>query len=220
MRRKSDEPNGTGEGHIKFRVIEFEIDGGNDTLAEGIKALTTALSKSPVTTTVMSQRPALPAGTPKRTGAATETPAPVEGELFPEPEQGTEEERVEETNGDAAPAKPKKPAQPPRTPDVLSDIDLNGGKVSLKDYIAQKGPNGPFEMYATIAAWYRENHNLEEVNDDRIYTAYRFLEQVPPNDVAAILRQLKFRKWFDKGATKGGYKINIVGLNKVHANFK
>jgi hypothetical protein len=222
MRRKNDEVNENGDGHIKFRVIEFEIDGGNATLAEGIKALTTALSKSPVTTTVMSQRPALPAATPKRTaGAASEAPAPTEGELFPEePEADTEEEHIEAPNGNAAPVRPKRPSAPPRTPDVLSDIDLNSGEVSLKDYIAQKSPSGPFEMYATIAVWYKENHGLDEVNDDRIYTAYRFLEEVPPNDVSSILRRLKFNKWFDKGDKKGHYKINIVGLNKVHANFK
>ena len=75
-------------------------------------------------------------------------------------------------------------------------------------------------MYATIAVWYKENHNIEEVNDDRIYTAYRFLEEIPPNDVGSVLRQLKYKKWFDKGEKKGHYKINIVGLNKVHGNFK
>lgn len=219
MRRKNDDVHGNGDGHIKFRVVEFEIDGDNGTLAEGIKALTTALSKSSVATA--QQRPSLPTATPKRTVAVTtEDAAPVEGELFPQSEAEPEEETSEETNGNAAVARPKRAPQPPRTPDVLSDIDLNQGKVSLKDYIAQKGPNGPFEMYATIAVWYKENHNIEEVNDDRIYTAYRFLEEIPPNDVGSVLRQLKYKKWFDKGEKKGHYKINIVGLNKVHGNFK
>lgn len=219
MRRKNDESSGNGDGHIKFRVIEFEIDGDNGTLAEGIKTLTTALSKTGPTA-VVQQRTALPPAPPKRTNTATETPTPVEGELFPEPEVEPEE-AAEETNGDGATlAKVKKTTKPPRTRDVLSDIDLNSGKISLKDYVAQKNPNGPYEIYATIAVWYKENHNLEEVNDDRIYTAYRFLEQVPPNDVGSILRQLKFSKWMDKGSGKGMYKINIVGLNKVHGNFK
>src|SRR6266404_1929690 len=206
MRRKSDEPNGTGEGHIKFRVIEFEIDGGNDTLAEGIKALTTALSKSPVTTTVMSQRPALPAGTPKRTAAATtETPAPAEGELFPEPETDTEEEHGDETNGNAAPARAKRPATPPPTLEILDDIDLSTGKVPLKDFVAQKNPSDAYERFATIAVWYKENHDLDEVNAGRIYTAYRFLDWVPPSDVAQTLRNLKAsKKWFGKGEAKGG----------------
>lgn len=217
MRRKNDEANGNGDGHIKFRVIEFEIDGDNGTLAEGIKALTTALSKTSIS--AAQQRPTLPAGTPKR-AVATEAAPPVEGELFPEPDVEMEEEAHEETNGNAAATHSKRPSQPPRTPDVLSDIDLNTGKMSLKDFIAQKSPNGPFETYATIAVWYKENHNLTEVNDDRIYTAYRFLDEVPPNDVGAVLRQLKFKKWFDKGEKKGHYKINIVGLNKVQASFK
>jgi hypothetical protein len=222
MRRKNDGLNESGDGHIKFRVIEFEIDGGNDTLAEGIKALTTALSKSPVTTTVMSQRPALHAGTPKRTGAATETPVPAEGELFPEPETGAEEEHTEATNGDTAPTRAKRgTGAPPPTPDVLSDIDLNAGKVPLKDYMAQKNPSDAYERFATIAVWYKENHNLDEVNADRIYTAYRFLDEVPPNDVGQTLRNIKAnKKWFDKGDGKGGYKVNILGLNKVHSAFK
>ncbi len=221
MRRKNGESSGNGDGHIKFRVIEFEIDGDNGTLAEGIKALTTALSKTSGSTAVVQQRRALPPTTTNRTAAATETPAPVEGELFPEQDLENEDETVED-NGDngSAPTKVKKPAKPPHTPDILNDVDLNAGKTSLKDYVGQKNPNGPFEMYATVAVWYKENHNIEEVNDDRIYTAYRFLDIVPPNDVAVVLRQLKFNKWFDKGSGTGMYKINIVGLNKVHGNFK
>jgi hypothetical protein len=62
---------------------------------------------------------------------------------------------------------------------------------------------------------------VEEVNDDRIYTAYKFLDWVPPNDVAQVLRDLKAsKKWFDKGTSKGMYKINIIGLNKVQEGFK
>jgi hypothetical protein len=222
MRRKNGEPNVSGDGHIKFRVIEFEIDGDNGTLAEGIKALTTALSKTAgPTAIVQQQRPALPPTAPKGTTTATDPAIPVEGELFPETESDTEEQ-IESTSGNgAAPAKPKKPTPPPRTPDVLNDIDLNAGtKMSLKDYIAQKAPNGPFETYATITVWYKENHGIDEVNDDRIYTAYRFLDMIPPNDVGSILRQLKHSKWFDKAEKKAHYKINIVGLNKVHGNFK
>src|SRR5229473_409102 len=84
MRRKNEqEASGNGAGHIKFRVVEFEIDGGNDMLAEGIKALTTALSKSSVTTTVVSQR-TLPSVATKHTTTTAvpdvEPPAEPEGE--------------------------------------------------------------------------------------------------------------------------------------------
>jgi hypothetical protein len=218
MRRKSDEANGNGDGHIKFRVIEFEIDGGNSTLAEGIKALTTALSKSPVTTTLAPQR-VLPAqaSAPKHGASVADTELPAATD-----EEGTTDEVLEEeAGGTAAAARPRRTAVPPPTPTVLSDIDLNGGKVSLKDFMEQKSPSDTYERYATIAVWYKENHNLDEVNADRIYTAYRFIDLVPPNDVGQVLRNLKAnKKWFDKGDSRGGYKVNIVGLNKVQAAFK
>lgn len=217
MRRKNgQDAGGDGTGHIKFRVIEFEIDGGNDTLAEGIKALTTALSKSPVTTTVVSQRALPPVATPKRTTSpATDVEPPAEPETEGETAELPEEEPAEAT------ARPKRTPATPVTPEVLSDIDFNTGKVSLKDFVAQKNPSDANEKFVTIAVWYKENHNLEEVNDDRIYTAYRFLDWVPPNDVAQTLRNIKAgKKWFDKGETKGGYKINILGLNKGQASFK
>jgi len=220
MRRKNEqETGGNGTGHIKFRVVEFEIDGANDTLAEGIKALTTALSKNTVAITAAQRT--LPA--PKRTaGAVTEADTPVEGELFPEPDEpgNTEEEQDEETNGNAASARPKRTTAPPPTPDILSDIDLNSGKVSLKDFVAQKNPSETYARIATIAVWYKENHGLDEVNVDRIYTAYRFLDWVPPTDLGQALRNLKAnKKWFDKGEAKGGYKINMLGLNKVLEGF-
>lgn len=220
MRRKNEqEATGNGTGHIKFRVIEFEIDGGNDTLAEGIKALTTALSKSPVTTTVVSQRAALPsATTTKRTATTTVSDGePAEPETEVETDELLEEETVETSTA----TRPRRTPATPVTPKVLSDIDLNTGKISLKDFVAQKNPSDAYEKFATIAVWYKENHNLEEVDDDRIYTAYRFLDWVPPNDVAQTLRNIKAgKKWFDKGDTKGGYKVNILGLNKVQAAFK
>jgi hypothetical protein len=217
MRNKNQEGNGNGTGHIKFRVIEFEVNGANDTLTEGIKALTNALSKGSGTSSV-TPRTLPPAA--KRTAVVAE-PTDLDGTEGRESDEETAELLEDETVETASHiARPKRPASPPPTPIVLSDIDLNAGKISLKAYVAQKAPSGPNQIYATIAVWYKENHNLDEVNADRIYTAYRFLEQVPPNNVAQVLRRLKFDRWFDKGSVKGGYKINIVGINKVHANFK
>lgn len=220
MARRPEHPeNGSGTGHIKFRVIEFEIDGGNATLAEGMKALTTALSKSPVTTTPAPQK-ALPTGTRATTATssvATGSDADSSGEQ--ETEQDVSELPEDETPENAnIPARPKRAPSSPRTPNVLSDIDLNTGKVSLKEFVAQKNPPDIYATYATLAVWYKENHGLDEVNDDRIYTAYKFLDKVPPNDVGQVLRNLKAnKKWFDKG--QAAYKINIVGMNKVQAGF-
>lgn len=216
MRRKNEQDaSDNGTGHIKFRVIEFEIDGGNDTLAEGMKALTTALSKSPVTTTVVSQR-ALPPAATKHTTATTVPDV----EQLAGPDGETAELSETDTIETNASPRQKRPSAPPPTPDVLSDIDLNSGKVSLKDFVSQKNPSETYARIATIAVWYKENHNIEDVNTDRIYTAYRFLDWTPPPDLGQALRNLKSsKKWFDKGEAKGGYKINMLGLSKVLAGF-
>lgn len=217
MRRKDEEKaNGNGAGHIKFRVIEFEIDGGNNTLAEGIKALTTALQKSPVVLTP-GTRPSLPAASkPTSTTSATVVEDDAEA-AAPQEETETVEPPAAEGNG-SSPAKVRRAV--PRTPEILNDIDFNTGTVTLKDFVAQKNPADSYEKYAVISTWYKENHALAEVTPDRIYTAYKFLGWVPPNDVAQPLRDLKSsKKWFDKGA-RGAYKINIIGLNKVAEGFK
>ncbi len=84
----------------------------------------------------------------------------------------------------------------------------------------RRNPTDTYEKYAVITVWYKENHNLEEVNPDRIYTAYKFLDWIPPDNVGQYLRDLKAsKKWFDKGSGKGAYKVNIIGLNKVAAGF-
>src|SRR5271166_1615570 len=61
---KRDEQKANGSGHdsgqIKVRVIEFEPNGRNATLAEGIKAITTAIASRAVVVREPA-RPALPA---------------------------------------------------------------------------------------------------------------------------------------------------------------
>jgi hypothetical protein len=215
MRQRTQDTSSSGSGRIKFRVIEFEVEGANDTLAEGIKALSNTLSKGSgsISTTARSLPPVV------KTGAVAESV-----DLEDTGDRATQEDAMETQERDTVEttshaSRPKRSATPP-TPTILSDIDLNAGKTSLKDYISQKTPSGAYQIYATIAVWYKENHSLDEVNANRIYTAYRFLEMVPPNDVPAGLRRLKFDGWFDKGGTKGAYKVNIVGINKVHGNFK
>jgi hypothetical protein len=213
MRRKNEQDtNGNGAGRIKFRVIEIEVDGANDTLAEGIKALTLALSKG-ATSTVTPR--ALPA--PKRAAGPVTDAAPVEEPEIEEEILESEKDETEESN--AAVARPKRAPYVPRTPNILNDVDFNTGNVSLKDYVAKKNPSDNYDRYLTIAVWYKENKSIDEVDDDRIYTAYRFLDWPAPNDVAQVLRDAKAKKkWFDK-VPKGGYKINIIGINRVHSGF-
>lgn len=213
--------NGNGHNRVQGFVFGINLEGSQDVVMEGIKAFTTAMAKSGTTLLPVVTRPVLESGKQSAAAAAaTDVVDQIEdpgnrGEEISEEESTTP--TAEETSGDGA---QKAVRRVPKTPVVLNDIDFSAGKVSLKDFVAQKNPGDKYEKYAVITVWYKENHNLEEVNSDRIYTAYKFLDWVPPNDVAQVLRDLKFsKKWFDKGTGRGGYKINIIGLNKVAAGF-
>jgi len=217
MRRKDETTNGNGAGHIKFRVIEFEIDGGNDTLAEGIKALTTALSKSPVVMTPPA-RPALPSSSKTKAAAAVV----AEGEQAEETKENTEDvdavetdTELEEVSGDNG---KKKPRPAPRAPKFLSELNLTTASVKLVDFMATKGnPTSTLDKYLVIAEWFKEYMQLPEITQDHIFTAYDHLgwkAQVPgyPNQPLVDLRNKNF---LDKGDKRGGYKINWNGTSAV-----
>lgn len=153
---------------------------------------------------------------PKR---STIPAADVEPPADPQPDEETTEPSTEEETPSGT-ARQRRPAAPPPALEILSDINLSTGKVSLRDFVAQKNPSDAYEKITTIAVWYKENHNLEEVNANRIYTAYRFLEWALPSDLAQVIRNLKAsKKWLDKGEERGGYKVNMLGLNKVLEGF-
>ncbi|HXM60232.1 MAG TPA: hypothetical protein VN950_05205 [Terriglobales bacterium] len=214
--------NGNGQNTVQGFVFGINLKGTENVVMEGIKAFTQAMEKTGVSLAPPVTRPALAPG--KKTGAAV-IDQELEGVVDETPEEGvleteTEEEESESAGNDNG-SKPTR--RVPKTPTVLNDIDFNTGKVMpLKDFVTQKNPSNDYERYATLAVWYKENHQQEEVNADRIYTAYRFMDWVPPNDVAQVLRDLKSspsKKWFDKGSGKGAYKVNIIGMNKVQAGF-
>ena len=213
--------NGNGQNTVQGFVFGINLKGTENVVIEGIRAFTQAMEKSGVTLAPPVTRPALKAGDKKAGAAVIEHELDETATETPEENLETEVEQEEEPDSGSNGSKPAR--RVPKTPTVLNDIDFNTGKVMpLKDFVSQKNPTDNYERYATLAVWYKENHALEEVNDDRIYTAFRFMDWVPPNDVGQVLRDLKSKpgkKWLDKGTGRGAYKINIIGLNKVQAGF-
>ncbi len=212
--------NGNGQNTVQGFVFGINLKGTESVVMEGIRAFTQAMEKSGVTLAPPVTRPALNPGDKKAGAAVIEQ---ERDEVVDETPEKTLETEVEQEETDSVSNGTKPTRRVPKTPEVKNDIDFNTGTVTpLKEFVAQKNPTDNYERYATLAVWYKENHALEEVNDDRIYTAFRFMDWVPPNDVGQVLRDLKSKpgkKWFDKGTGRGAYKINIIGLNKVQAGF-
>ena len=218
MNRKHERNNNTdGSGRVKFRYsdsdryMDIEMEGVTDTLADGLKSLATAISRGTVTAPLgrLLTQPKPPA-----------TPAKGEQNGFT-PDIGDEEEdeaqfetASETSNGNVTDRAKRKYV--PRAPQFLSSLDLTSGSVPLEEFVKQKNPVEIPDKYAVIATWFKEHRQLDEITADHIFTAFKLLKWQIPDDPGQPLRDLKSKKhWFDKGGSKGGYKINFLGTNSV-----
>jgi len=218
--RRKDEPqtNGNGKGKIKFRymdserVVDFSVENmTGDSVTDGLHSIANALAGRTL--------PRGGAPNPKRTlgGTTVNVEAEVEN---PEQEEVLEQEEVETAEVDEAgdaPAKPKKVAKP-KAPKLLPAPVLSEAKVTLADFIAQKGPTEMMDKYAVVAVWYKEQFQITEMNIDRIFTAFKHLGQESqlPTEIIKPLSNLTYnRKWFDKSKTPGNFTINWVGEDNV-----
>ncbi len=188
-------------GKVKFRVIEFELDGSDSALQDAIRGLTTALTDRAGARAV--QR--LAAGTEKATALQPIEPAP---------------DVIEVDSEALAPASAPRQARSPRafrTPQVLVDLDLTSGPPSLREFLDGKKVDDDSRRYLAIAYWLKTHRRIESVGVDHIYTAYRFVGWNVPKDAAKPLRNMKSRGWFSKGRARGEYAINHVGEGVINA---
>ena len=186
---------------IKFRFVEFEMEGGNTALHESLRAIAGAINRGAKT-------PALGAapkpGAPALAGA--EARESDEGEPDNNNEEMAEEEDREESRGSGPPRKL-------RTPEIVP-LDLKTA-TSLDEYCDKKKPEGENKRYLVIVAYLRKHRNFPEVTMDHVYTCYRHMGWNVPRDVSSPLRSLKKSGWLDKGEAKGAYALNHIGENEI-----
>jgi len=136
---------------------------------------------------------------------------------FPPAESVDEREEEEETETTEATPKPKRK---PKAPKVLTDIVLTTAKVSLADFMAQKGnPAEMMDKYSVVAVWYKNEFKITEMLIDRIWTAFKHLgwESQLPTDVEKPLKNLTYTKqWFQKAKGPGAYEIIWTGEDAVN----
>ncbi len=115
------------KGKVKFRFVEFELEGLNSTIEESIKNIVHSMSRSStVTTHVLPAKPAVPAAL---------TPADGDGHenLGSEREAALETDTAEEDVQASAPAGRKNPRRY-TVPKLLSDLDLDSGDMPFKTF--------------------------------------------------------------------------------------
>lgn len=189
---------------VKFRVIEFELEGANAAVENSVKNLTTVIMQKngpsapakPALTRGNGAGPALPGVSP---AAEDEQPENLE-----EPVTGAEED-VAESN----PARPRVPRKPP-VPEVIN-IDLTSGDMPFEG----KKLDTDWNKYLACAMWLKEHRDTATVTDDHIYTMFKFMKWTIPGDVAGPLRSMKKQGWFTT-PERGKYAINHLGENEVN----
>lgn len=192
----------------KIRFIMFEVEGGDDTLAQGMSAMSAmanALSRISAP-----PRPAAPPP-PSLSGNGNGT---LNGQLamnIPEEDTDAEPDVV------VSPA-PKKPAQERKyyTPKVLKDVDLTVSNVPFQTYCNQKSPKATIQKYMVIALWFKEYRDTPIITQDHIYTCFRMMSWSNLKDFGAPFRDACRAKAGYGSMKKEGFEINHVGENVVH----
>jgi hypothetical protein len=189
---------------IKFRYVDFELEGGSLALQDSLRSVVSAIV---------------------RNGSATGKPAlsrPVRqssnGELSDDAEELANDFDVAELESGGEPSEEsstkQRRARKIPSPRVL-DIDVVGGNMPLKKFIEENKPgDADSKRYLVIAAWLKQVKAIEELSMDEVHTCYRAMGWNTPADPVQPMRDLKKRSWFDRKG-KGKYAINHLGENQV-----
>jgi hypothetical protein len=205
----SRDEKGSDKGRVKVRVIEFEMEGNNQTLRDSIRDIVGAIGKSAIV-----GRQNDPARLQK-----SQSSNPGNAETLPDNGDPDPIEIIEE---DDAPSESRQPRKRTiKSPEILN-LDLMSGNTPLKSFLEKLKPEGDNLRYLAVSYWFKNFFSTNEINPNHAHTAYRLMGWATPTEAGQPFRTLKHRKfgYFGKGAEVGAYAINHVGENKINEMLK
>jgi hypothetical protein len=201
-------PRSANASKVKVRVIEFEMDGSDESIQDTMKTLAAAFNRG--------GHVIPPARRLKSEAAAANSQAGDEQEQSEDEE--VEDDKVEDVVA-KAPSAPKRPKKL-QTYDILDDIRFDATKVPLEDFAAKYDPKSDLKKYLVIASWCKDQLKLSEINVRHWYTAYKYLKWTIPNDPAQPIRDHRAAKRLSKGVTAGHSYINHIGEKDLESLLK
>lgn len=205
MATKSKTPETAGK--VKFRVIEFELEGTDASLQESLKNLAVALGRGS----------AMPPA--RQIKAPTTRQVESNGDLDPESE--AEDAEVVDEEEAAAPARSSAPRKPARvkTYSIIPDLRFDDVNPTLKEFATQKSPSGDLKKYLVIAYWFKYHKKHPNLTPEHFYTAYKEMKWAVPRNPAQPVRELRSNRdqRLGKGTEPGTSVINQIGENDVDA---
>lgn len=198
------------QGRVKFRVIEFEVEGANPTLVEGIKNLAAAIGRG---NGVPRPMKSVRTGTNGNGAAALGAGVDIEDDIDVDDDAETIEHEVPAAPRKAAAPRKQRPLKP------VHGIDWVKPGPSLADFVDGLELDSALRKYTAIAHWFKEHRNTPAITVDHIYSAYKALGWTDlPKFAIDPLQNLKNKreyKWLDAGANAGEYAINAYGDQEV-----
>jgi hypothetical protein len=201
-------------GKVKFRVIEFEMEGADSTLVEGIRNMLQSRSAMPV------KKLKSPGQSPEH-GKGNGANGASESDIIDAAEDQELEQEVLDADGDdehenAPSPKPKQQRRP--TPvKILEDLDLKVATPNppFREYCAGKKVESDRDRYILVAHWLKKNLKLDEITGDHIYTCLSAVKWAVPTDITGPFRGMKKPGYFVKGSAKGAWKLTHVADNVI-----
>jgi hypothetical protein len=199
---RSDRHTSTDRGRIKLRFIDLEVDGTPASLEQTIRSLVATLTKDTGAQKVV----------PKAIPATLTSGEPVEEPAVEEPEGEAETEPT--TNGNSERRSTPRPIQ---KPNLLNDLDVISGPVSLKAFYEEKKPVTHWDRYLVIAYWLKTQRSITQINIHHVFTCLRSVGETNIlSDVSAPFREMKSKKsYFSSGSPRGHWVITHIGENVV-----
>lgn len=205
--RKNDKRSAPSDSKLKFRVIEFEVEGDSTAIHEGLRSIQAAIARPKVQS--------LPEHYVAIGSGPIDVATPDE---FPKPASADPSATVEQSDAESSEPSPVRRSPPRREklPDPLEELDIQSGPVSLKNFYAEKSPNSIQATFLVLIYWLKKYRNYEVVGPSHIFTCYSLLELPTPKSFRSPLRDMKKRnKWLEKAEGVGEYRLTLLGHSAV-----
>ncbi len=205
MARKQQPNKQNGKGRLRVFFAEFE--GDDETIQEGLRAISTAVGK-----TFQPKVIALSPPTPNRElghqdideNVIDAETAVVEDELPLFDNTPQEQEAV------------PRPKRKLPTMSIVKDLDLRpDGKISLRDFYAKKNPSSQEKKIAVFVYYLQHTLEIEGITPNHVFSCFKDVGARPPRDLPQIIRNTATKRaWVDSSDAKS-IKITNHGENLV-----
>jgi hypothetical protein len=194
------------KGKVKFRFVEFELEGLNSTIEESIKSIVQSMnraSNAPLRA-VVPKKPAL------HLNPGPDT-ADGQGDTDHEMENREEmDETTEERGGSEQTGKQRRYTNPT----FLTEVDLDSGPVPFKQFVEEHKPESDNRRYIVIATWLKRYRTLDVITPDHIFTCNQKMGWKTQRDIGQPFRYMKKKSYFDP-AGRNQWSITHVGLDQL-----